>query len=188
MNAETTRERLQRIADAALAGNRLMATLQLQPAMETAAEHPGVWVWQAWTAGSPSEAIASLHHARSIGAAHPMIESGLEWFESLERLAAGQIQLEAVAESAPPEQPPQAEQAPQVEKAPAAAAEFSLPTAALNPVAAGELEPEAALLSTLAAIHDEVFAALNANPPHNLDDLQTLLRPRGGPVVRRSRT
>ncbi|WP_164102991.1 hypothetical protein [Candidatus Laterigemmans baculatus] len=53
---------------------------------------------------------------------------------------------------------------------------------------ATEPDGEAAVLDALAAIHDEVFAALHRNPPQSLSDLQAMLAaPRPVTVVRRSR-
>lgn len=183
MNNEMARDRLQQVADAAIAGNRLMARLELESALEFAEQHPAVWFWHAWTAGSPAEAKASLQRVAAIWPDHPLAAAGLAWVEGLEQLASGEsedsaeslgdsglaateAELDIPAAASAVDAPSEAVPAPQDRSETARA---DAPGAL--PEAAPDMDLESNLLATLAAIHDEVFATLYVPEEHDTSEL-----------------
>lgn len=91
MTADTAlTDRLAKVTDAAISGNRLAARIELESVLISDPKNPAAWLWQAWTADSPAAAKSALRRAAELCPGNQVADAGLAWIAGLERLAAGQ--------------------------------------------------------------------------------------------------
>ncbi|MEM9825496.1 MAG: response regulator [Planctomycetota bacterium] len=88
------------IAQHSQAGNRLMARMDLEPAMSDLQDCVDAWLWQAWLADSPAAALASLERAAALNGDDKTVTAGIEFVTSLVRWSttAGAVEAEACQE------------------------------------------------------------------------------------------
>jgi twitching motility two-component system response regulator PilG len=70
---------------AAQGGNRPLARLQLEQAIQSDPDNPNAWLWFAWVADSPAAAISSLEQAQRRGSTSPLIQPALTWARGMEQ-------------------------------------------------------------------------------------------------------
>src|SRR5436305_2807937 len=68
---------------AAKSGSRLIARLHLSDAAERSPHDSLCWLWLAWMAETPAEAIASLQRALAIDPDNEIAWSGLRWAQGM---------------------------------------------------------------------------------------------------------
>lgn len=82
-------DRLAKVADAAISGNRLVARMELEAAIAAEPHNAAAWLWQAWLADSPAAARAALRRAAQHCPGNQAADAGLAWISALDRLADG---------------------------------------------------------------------------------------------------
>ena len=80
------RNSLEKGIAAAKSGNKLLARLHLLEAAERSPHDPTCWLWLAWAAESPEDAIGSLSKALIINPNHPIAASGMAWARGMVEL------------------------------------------------------------------------------------------------------
>lgn len=83
-------DRLAKVADAAISGNRLVARMELEAVLASEPHDAAAWLWQAWLADSPAAARAALRRAAQSCPGNQAADAGLAWVAALDRLADGQ--------------------------------------------------------------------------------------------------
>lgn len=73
------RNSLEKGIDAAKKGNKLLARLHLLEAAERSPQDIACWLWLAWAAESPEDAMAQLQKALSIDPNHELARAGHAW-------------------------------------------------------------------------------------------------------------
>lgn len=73
------RQSLEKGIAAAKSGNKLLARLHLLEAAERAPQDVTCWMWLAWAAESPDDAVASLRKALAIESGNPLARAGMIW-------------------------------------------------------------------------------------------------------------
>ncbi|MEM9586751.1 MAG: hypothetical protein AAGA03_05685, partial [Planctomycetota bacterium] len=81
-----TLDPLSDIAEKALAGNRLMARMDLEPLLPSMVDRAEAWIWHAWLSDSPAIVRTSLERALAIAPENQAAIAGLQWVESLQQL------------------------------------------------------------------------------------------------------
>lgn len=74
---------LRRGVSAARAGLRTLAAIQFERAAESSPDDPNVWLWLAWVANSPDNAIRCLERVLELSPGHSAATAGLIWSRSL---------------------------------------------------------------------------------------------------------
>ena len=70
--------------DAAMAGNRLLARLNLEQVAAATPDNATCWLWLAWTADSPAAAITGLEQVLRIAPTHRVAQAGLDWIRQMQ--------------------------------------------------------------------------------------------------------
>ncbi|MEO1617071.1 MAG: response regulator [Planctomycetota bacterium] len=83
MSHQSLRVRLRRIIEAAMAGNRAMAKIDLESLMPELPQDANAWIWQAWLAESPEATTRALNQALEIDPDNEIALAGLIWAEHL---------------------------------------------------------------------------------------------------------
>jgi twitching motility two-component system response regulator PilG len=73
------RNSLEKGIAAAKSGNKLLARLHLLEAAERSPQDPTCWMWLAWAAESPDDAVSSLKKAIAIDPENEIARAGLSW-------------------------------------------------------------------------------------------------------------
>lgn len=82
-------DRLAKVADAAISGNRLVARMELEAVLASEPHNAAAWLWQAWLADSPAAARTALRRAAQSCPGNQAADAGLAWIAALDRLADG---------------------------------------------------------------------------------------------------
>ena len=69
---------------AAQAGNRPLARLNLENALNSEQHKPDYWLWLAWTTDSPAGAVSALEQALRLSPDHHLAQQGLAWALSMQ--------------------------------------------------------------------------------------------------------
>jgi twitching motility two-component system response regulator PilG len=89
---------------AAQGGNRPLARLQLEQAIQSDPDNPNAWLWFAWVADSPAAAISSLEQAQRCGSTSSLIQPALTWARGMQEFELGLANTHPTRDPAPSNQ------------------------------------------------------------------------------------
>lgn len=89
------RNSLEKGIAAAKSGNKLLARLHLLEAAERSPQDPTCWMWLAWAAESPDDAVNSLKKALAIDPENEIARAGLNWSRGMAEMVVPTVPVAA---------------------------------------------------------------------------------------------
>lgn len=97
------RNSLEKGIAAAKSGNKLLARLHLLEAAERSPQDPTCWMWLAWAAESPDDAVGSLKKAIAIDPDNEIARAGLTWSRGMAEMVVPAVPAAAIPSTVRPD-------------------------------------------------------------------------------------